>query len=160
MAQRVGHYTEHAVEETYLHTRDNRAHTRLRKRGDNVATTYKLRTKTLIQRGDSKTVAQHVEVSRLLNAREYISLKNKADQRRTSLAKTRRSFIWENHYFELDEFTGITNPKTGSPLVTLKVGGEEDLVSLPFEEDVLEEATNENTHQYSSYILSLKQPEA
>jgi hypothetical protein len=126
--QHVGHYTQHAVEETYLHTLDN-SHTRLRKRGDAVATTYKLRTKRLVQRGDSKTPHQHVEVSRLLNAREYISLKNKADQRRMSLHKTRRSFIWDSHYFELDKFNEIINPATGLPLVTLKVGAEEDLAS-------------------------------
>lgn len=62
------------------------------------------RTYTHTLKTDTDRPGVRIEKERDLNAEQYREHLSHADKRRRTIRKTRRTFIWENQYFELDEF--------------------------------------------------------
>ncbi|RKP20776.1 hypothetical protein ROZALSC1DRAFT_27769 [Rozella allomycis CSF55] len=135
------------VEHNYLISTDG-SQARIRKRGIGDYYTY-----TLTIRKNQKD-GQTIEVRRTLTPREYEALYSQRDPSRSSIIKTRRVFIWENHYFHIDKFH---SPAPGLVLMEGFVDKRktDDDTWLPSFVKISADVTGMD--KYSMYYLSLKE---
>jgi CYTH domain-containing protein len=92
-----------------------------------------------------------LETERQVSNALYESLLQQADPYRTTIRKTRRSFIWKGQYFELDQFHAPL-----SDLIILAVKGvtpQESVHFPPFLRIVKDIGGNQ---QYYNYNLALQ----
>ncbi len=94
-----------SVDHVYL--KSDEGQYRIRKRYNENGTFYSLTIRRLI-------FNQKIEERRVLTAREYDSLQSQMDQGHSAISKTRRCFLYNNHYFQLDYFK---QPHTGLMLL-------------------------------------------
>jgi CYTH domain-containing protein len=73
-----------------------------------------------------------------------------------SLTKTRRCFLWNRQYFQLDIYTGATDKCSGLLLLETYTTKEGDDLKLPDFLEVVKEVTDDP--QYSMFQLSYKGP--
>jgi len=134
----------------YLSTSNPKSQARLRRRGQNGHYTYMhtLRKETGIK-------GQVLEVRTSLTARDYDRLYSQLDHTRQSVFKTRRCFLWNNQYFQLDIYREPCHPRCKGLLIletyTTKCG---DSLERPDFLDIVKEVTGDPF--YSMFHLSLK----
>ncbi len=127
------------IEQTYLVSPNPEQAVRVRKRGNNGSYTYTHTIKHPMKDG------QRVEIEHTISAWEYLNRMMQKDPLRKTIRKVRRTFLWKNHYFELDLFT---NP---SDLILLEIEllRVDDQVELPPFISISREVTEELTYQNS-----------
>ncbi|KAI9179972.1 hypothetical protein H9P43_005304 [Blastocladiella emersonii ATCC 22665] len=92
-------YRDFTVEHRYLNPTPDGSQVRMRKRFDESGTChYNLTTRRTLADG------QRVEERRSINGREYDALKTQTDPTRHPVVKTRRCFLYQNCYYQLDVF--------------------------------------------------------
>lgn len=96
----------------YLSTSNPKMQARLRKRGQNGQYTYM---HTL--RNETKFNGQIVEVRTSLSVKDYDMLYSQLDLARQSVHKTRRCFVWNNQYFQLDIYKEPCHPRCKGLLI-------------------------------------------
>jgi len=96
----------------YLSTSNPKMQARLRKRGQNGQYTYM---HTL--RNETKFNGQIVEVRTSLSVKDYDMLYSQLDLTRQSVHKTRRCFVWNNQYFQLDIYKEPCHPRCKGLLI-------------------------------------------
>lgn len=90
-------YSAAEIEQTYLITPSGEE-ARIRKRGSKGSYFYVHTVKKDAGHG------KKIEIERILSPQEYVNLLNYADPSRKTIKKTRYCFLYENQYFELDEY--------------------------------------------------------
>lgn len=134
----------------YLSTSNPKIQARLRKRGQNGHYTYMhtLRKETAFN-------GQVLEVRTNLSSKDYGILYSQLDHNRQSVFKTRRCFVWNNQYFQLDIYKEPCHPRCKGLLIletyTAKTG---DNMERPDFLDIVKEVTGDPL--YSMFHLSLK----
>jgi CYTH domain-containing protein len=118
---------------------------RIRKRGQGGSYIYTITEKKVIN-------GVKVESVRPLSVKEYETLYRQRDPNHKSVLKTRRCFLWNTHYFQLDIFTDCTERCHGLLLLETYTTKEANDLELPPFLEVVREVTNEP--QYSMFNLS------
>src|SRR5207302_9587462 len=90
------HFVEVEIELTCLRTSDG-SEARLRRRGQGRSFSYAHTTKSPPEQGGNVRETP-------LTGREYFAMLAQADAERRPVKKRRRCFLFENHYFELDDY--------------------------------------------------------
>lgn len=124
------------VEQIYLKSTDDKTE-RIRKRGQDGAWTY---TRTL---KDKKINGSGKEIERQISELEYEVLKEQADPSRRPIYKKRNYFLWQNQYFELDEFI---DPCTGMLILEIELDEPGQEVVLPPFIKIDHEVTDDPTY--------------
>ena len=89
----------------YLPTSSGRrVQIRLRKRGCNGKWTYNHTTRQQIS-------GQTVEAKKILSHRDYLTLVSQTDPNHVPIYKTRRCFLWDNQYFQLDIYKELCHER-------------------------------------------------
>lgn len=88
-------FQDYQVVHNYLVSSNPKVQCRLRKRGQKDNWVYQY----TVRRKDDK---QWVEVRRLITHRDYVNFLAQRDGKHYTVRKTRRCFIWENMYFQMD----------------------------------------------------------
>lgn len=109
------------IEQIYLKSSDNRTE-RIRKRGYENAWVY---TRTV---KDKKVNGSGREIETRIEELEYEVLKRQADPSRRPIFKKRNYFLWQNQYFELDEFV---DPFTGTLILEIELDDPKQEVIIP-----------------------------
>jgi CYTH domain-containing protein/predicted ATPase len=109
------------VEQIYLKSSDDKTE-RIRKRGQDGAWAF---TRTLKEK---KVNGSGKEIETKISELEYEVLKEQADPTRRPIFKKRNYFLWENQYFELDEFV---DPFTGTLILEIELDDPGQKVILP-----------------------------
>lgn len=109
------------VEQIYLKSSEDKTE-RIRKRGQAGAWVF---TRTI---KDKKVNGSGKEVEKKISELEYDVLKEQADESRRPIYKKRNYFLWENQYFELDEFV---DPITGTLILEIELDDINQPVTLP-----------------------------
>ena len=108
------------ITQTYLkHATDERV--RIVEIGDRRSYTY-------AQKSATDTPGVRVEKERGLSIEEYRELLYRADKKRRTIRKIRRTFMWENQYFELDEFL---DELTGLFILEIELTDLQEVVKIP-----------------------------
>jgi len=89
-------HQDFSVVHNYLVSSNPKIQCRLRKRGQNNNWVYQY---TVRRKENEKQV---VEIRRLITHRDYINFLAQRDGRHFTAMKTRRAFIWDNMYFQMD----------------------------------------------------------
>ncbi len=139
-------FEEIDVEQTYLLTPDG-SEARVQRRGQHGVFTFTHTLKRPVSAGE------RIEVHRPISPREHDAHLAHADPARRMIRKTRRVFLYANHYFELDRFL---EPCAGLELLELEVDDLAHPVALPPFVEVEREVTGESA--YSNHVLSLADP--
>jgi CYTH domain-containing protein len=121
------------IEQTYLLVAAG-SEARVRRRGQRGAYTYTHTVKRPLAAG------QRVEQERPITGREYVALLAQADPSRRTIRKRRRCFLWENQYFELDEFI---EPHAGLRILEAELDDAAQTLALPPFLEIEREVTNE-----------------
>ncbi|EFC50009.1 predicted protein [Naegleria gruberi] len=135
------------LEQIFIPTGNEKDVTRIVKRGQNGVFTYSYHSTQTIEDGLEKIEA------RPISARTYVNLSSQADKSRMPILKKIYSFVYMNHYFELNHY--LNGKGKGTTILTVEaVAGQE--VSIPpfLEPYILEEVTDNN--KLSSYEYALK----
>ncbi|MCU0656729.1 MAG: AAA family ATPase [Polyangiaceae bacterium] len=130
------------IEQTYLRTTDG-SEARVRRRIQRGAVTFVHTLRRPLLDG------QRVELQRTISPREYAALCAQADPARRTLRKRRTCFVWEQQYFEIDEFL---DPITGLALLSVELSSPEQDVTLPPFLTVEREVTSKP--EFSGYSLA------
>jgi len=127
------------IEQTYLLSPNPEQAVRVRKRGSNGSYVYTHTIKHPMKDGE------RIEIEHTISGREYLNMMVQKDPQRKTIRKVRRTFLWKNHYFELDLFT---NP---SDLILLEVEllRVDEQVELPLFLKIIREVTEESEYQNS-----------
>ena len=135
---------ESEITQTYL-VADPDCEVRLRRRdwGGEVVNVHK--TKKRI------SPTEVLETERQVSNALYESLLQQADPYRSTIRKTRRSFIWRGQYFEIDTFH---EPIDGLTLLETKGVAKQESVNFPPFLRVVEEVTG--NRQYYNYNIALR----
>lgn len=138
------------VNHDYLVTPSRKMQARIRRRGQNGQWTY---THT-IRRPEINE--QSVELRMAINSRDYGILLAQRDDRHYTIYKKRTCFLWNNHYFHLDQYEEpCPNGCKGLILLETYTTREGGLLELP---DFLEIDTEVTGNaKYSMFNLSLKE---
>lgn len=111
---------------------------RIRRRGQDGRYVYTLTEK----KPYGKNNLQRMEIERQLSIREFNTFKEYRDFDLLPIQKTRKCFVWEGQYFELDEFQG---DHQGLILLEVELGAVDQVVILPpWIEFVAEVTENKN----------------
>ncbi|MBU52579.1 MAG: AAA family ATPase [Deltaproteobacteria bacterium] len=137
------HFKTFTIEQTYLLSQDNNQ-IRLRRRGANGAFTY---TRTIRQ---PMRDGEHVELKRQIAGREYLGLLDQADPTKAVIRKSRRCFLWNNQYYELDTFI---EPQEGLCILNVEYKQFSETLLPDFLEIEREVTGDEN---YMSYTIATK----
>jgi predicted ATPase/CYTH domain-containing protein len=121
------------VELTHLLSPDG-GESRLRRRGQQGSFTY---THTLRQPGPD---GQIVAVEQAISGRDYVALLAQADPKRPVVRTSRRVFVWEGRYFQLDTFL---EPHAGLELLEAEFDDARGPVTLPPFLDIEREVTRD-----------------
>lgn len=124
---------------------------RIRKRGQNGRYTY---THTIRY---PNTFGERLELRRVLSGREFLNLKRQIDPNRFVVKKTRRSFHYQNQYYELDCFEDLMFNGKSLMMLEAYIADGHDVI-LPDWLEVEREVTGQS--EFSLYQLSLKPLEA
>ena len=93
------------------------------------------------------TAGQRIEIERQIRGREYLSLLCRADPERLPIRKTRRCFLWQERYFELDVFEP---PHAGLAVLEIELEHLDDEVVLPPFLEVEREVTSDPSYSNAS----------
>ncbi|CAL4118767.1 unnamed protein product, partial [Meganyctiphanes norvegica] len=93
------------VEHIYLRTNSRKMQARLRKRGKNGNNSY---THTIRK---PEQLGQVVEVKTQISTRDYNNMSAQADDHHFPIYKTRRCFLYNNQYFQLDIYQEPCHPR-------------------------------------------------
>lgn len=121
------------IEQTYLLADDPAKELRVRKRAQHGQASY-YRTEKIRR---STTVRE--ERSEIITPREYLRLLESRDPAREPIIKRRHNFVWQNQYFELDEFCQL--PELF--LLEVELTEENDTLKLPPFLDIEREVTDD-----------------
>ena len=143
-----GHFEDFEVRHDYLSTTDE-TQIRIRRRGRNGIYTY---TATVRMK---EIEGQRVELRRNLSGREYDILMLQRDPSHQPVIKRRRCFIYENQYYQLDEYQ---SPNPGLVLMEAYLDrhvleGRNIATILPSFIKTTKEVTNDS--QYSMFNISM-----
>jgi hypothetical protein len=134
------------------HKSSNEAFSFIRKRAKGKFASYGLTDVRVTESGEK------LESKRILTAREYESYHKFADETRHIVTVRRTCFLYENTYFEVNEYL---TPCPGLAFVNVQqiegldtVDGVSDSIKFPPFLNILEDITGSN--KYSAYALSLK----
>ena len=135
---------ESEITQTYL-VADPGVEVRLRRRcwGGEVVNVHK--TKKRVSR------TEYLETERQVSNALYESLLQQADPYRSTIRKTRRSFIWKGQYFEIDFFH---EPVDNLMVLQTKGVAEQESVNFPPFIKVLQDITGNK--QYYNYNIALR----
>lgn len=134
----------------YLSSSDPKSQARLRKRGQNGHYTY-----MHTSRKETKINGQVVEVRTNLSSKDYERLYTQLDHSRQSVYKTRRCFLWNNQYFQLDIYSEPCHPRCKGLLILETYTTERgDGLKRPDFLDIVKEVTGDPF--YSMFHLALK----
>lgn len=124
------HAVDVEIEQRYL-----RGSARVRRRGVGPDAVY---THTIKQ--STGIAGKRIEIERKIGFREYSSLLADSDPLCGPITKTRKCFLWEGRYFELDTFQ---SPRPGLQLLEVELNSLDEKVDLPpwiaIDRDVTEE---------------------
>jgi len=145
-------YQDFQVIHNYLVSANPKIQSRLRKRGqkDNWVYQYTIRRK-------DDTSNQTVEVRRLITHRDYVNFLAQRDGNHYTIRKTRRCFLWDNMYFQMDIYQKPSTPKCDGLmfLETFTTLAAEELMSrLPPFLQIVKNVTGDP--EYSMFNLSKK----
>lgn len=127
------------IEQTYLLSPDPKQSIRVRKRGMNGSFAYTHTIKHPMIDGERP------EIERNISGREYLNLMLEKDPNRKTIQKVRRTFLWKNHYFELDLFTDPSDLM----LLEVELFHIDEKVELPPFINIVREVTEELEYQNS-----------
>lgn len=130
------------IEQAYL-LGDTRERARIRRRGQNGSFAYFYTVKRELEPG------VRIEEERKISPREYTSLLAQRDPLLSVIKKTRTCFIWNNQYFELDEFKNPSN-FSGLKLLEVELNHKNEAVTLPPFIQIEREASDE----FSNYDIA------
>jgi len=154
-------YQDFEVIHDYLLTSGQKNQARLRKRGQHGSYTYTHTTRRHVEKTDAEKTdgekREAPELKQAISRRDYIILLAQKDQRRSSIYKKRRCFIWNNHYYQLDVYLEPCQTKCRGLILleSYTVDSSTEFVDkLPSFLNVLREVTGDP--QYSMYNLALK----
>lgn len=139
-------YSAAEIEQTYLIT-PNREEARIRKRGANGSFFYIHTVKKSAGHG------KNYETERALSPQEYVNLLSYADPERKTIKKTRYCFLYENQYFELDEYHDDMDLEYKYVLEIELTHIDQEIKMPPFIE-IAQEATGDK--RFSNYNLAKK----
>jgi CYTH domain-containing protein len=144
-----GKFQDFDIIQDHLKPIDINIQERLRKRGQQDYYTYVLSTRTVLTDGST------LETRRQISDREYQNLLLRADRTRLTVHKTRRCFIWNHQYFQLDIYHRPCHGKCeGLVLLETYTTLESSALALPSFLKVTKEVTDDV--QYLMYNLCLK----
>ncbi|KAL0484783.1 hypothetical protein AKO1_003693 [Acrasis kona] len=89
-------FQECEIEQVFLNSKSKNERTRIVKRGQLGVYNYTIYNTTISKDGN-----EEASVSRPISAKTYMSLMQQSDPDRVVTNKKLRSFVWENHYYEL-----------------------------------------------------------
>ena len=131
---------ESEITQTYLSS-DPNSEVRLRKRSWGKKDVFVLTTKKRV------SATEQVETDRQITTSLYESLLQQADPYRQTIRKTRRSFIWQGQYFEVDTFEA---PIQGLTILETKgVEANEQVKFPPFLKVVKDITANTDYYNYN-----------
>lgn len=90
-----------------------------------------------------KTDGSGTEVESTIDELEYEVLKRQADPTRKTIFKKRNCFLWQNQYFELDEFI---DPFTGTLILEIELDDPKQAVVLPPFIKIQKEITGDSSY--------------
>lgn len=138
-------YSAAEIEQTYLITPSGEEG-RIRKRGANGSFFYVHTVKKDAGHG------KKIEIERSLSPQEYVNLLSFADPQRKTITKTRYCFLWENQYFELDEYKEHIPGMDYKHVLEIELTHIEQEVKMPPFIEVAQEATGDK--RFSNYNLA------
>lgn len=142
-------YQDFKVTHDYLVTPSRKMQARLRKRGQNGVWTY---THTIRRPEINK---QSVELRMNINFKDYSILLMQRDDNHVTIHKRRRCFLWNNQYFQMDEYLDPCPDRCkGLILLTTYTAKSGNDLSLPDFMEIEREVTHDP--QYSMFELSIK----
>lgn len=119
--------------------------TRIVKRGQNGVFTYSYHSTTTIEDGLERVSA------RPISARTYVNLASQADKTRIPINKKIYSFVYKNHYFELNHY--LNGKGKGKFILTVEaVAGQEVFMPTFLQQYVLDEVTDNSilsSHEFA-----------
>lgn len=139
------------IEQTYLLSPDGDS-MRVRKRGNQGSFTYTHTIKKPVRKG------QRVEIERNISSREYVNLLLQKDPARETIHKVRRTFLWKNHYFELDTFADTSDllPSQVCGLLEVELLKIDDHVEMPDFLEIERDVTGDGVYSNSELAKKLK----
>lgn len=135
---------ESEITQTYLLSEPG-TEVRLRKRGINGDYVYFHTIKKTVS--DSEVI----ETERRITPRQYVALLAQADPNRQPIHKTRKNFVWEKQYFELDTYD---LPGHGLNILELEGAPDPEQIHFPPFLKVIKDITGDT--DYYNYNLALK----
>lgn len=129
--------------QTYLNSSSGKIERRVRQRG-----TKKTGFSFFYTEKSEISAGERIEIERKIDMRQYIEFLEDADISCHQLRKDRTCFIYENQYFELDEYPFSDE----FAILELEVKSLEDTVILPPFIEVIKEVTGDN--KYSNHSLA------
>ncbi|XP_065557973.1 TRPL translocation defect protein 14-like isoform X2 [Artemia franciscana] len=145
-------FQDFEVVHEYLKASVRNTQPRLRRRGQNGHWSY---TYTVRR---PKINGQQVEVKTQVTQRDYNLLLGQKDDKHFTIHKTRRCFLHNNQYFQLDIYREPCHPRCKGLLLLetyTTIEGKQLMKRLPEFLDIVEEVTD--NPKYSMYNLSLKE---
>ncbi|XP_075589280.1 TRPL translocation defect 14 isoform X3 [Dermatophagoides farinae] len=138
-------YQDFDVVHDYLITSNPKIQSRIRKRGQNGNWSYQ----QTVRRSDAGS--QMVELRRQITHRDYVTLLAQRDDNHHTIYKTRRCFLWQQTYFQMDIYQA---PRNGLILLEAytTISGQALKAKLPPFLDIVREVTNDP--EYSMFELS------
>lgn len=133
---------ESEITQTYLLSEPD-AEVRLRKRGINGDYVYFHTIKKTV--GD----LERIETERRITPRQYVALLAQADPNRQPIHKTRKNFVWEKQYFELDTYD---QPGPGLNILEIEGTPDHDEINFPPFIKVVKDITGDT--DYYNYNLA------
>ncbi|MFA6158305.1 MAG: AAA family ATPase [Candidatus Paceibacterota bacterium] len=88
-----------------------------------------------------------IEIERLIDAKEYLALLERADPKRRTIKKTRYCFVWNAQYFEADVFEGVHQ---GLYFLERERTSVNDRTVLPPFIDMVRDVTDDKSYKNSS----------
>lgn len=140
-------YSAAEIEQTYLIT-PNGEEARVRKRGANGSFFYVHTVKRDAGHG------KKFETERQLSPQEYVNLLNYADPERKTIKKTRYCFLYENQYFELDEYKEEIPGLDYKHVLEIELTHIDQEIKMPPFIEIASEATGDK--RFSNYNLAKK----
>lgn len=142
-------YQDFHVVHEYLTSSNPKIQLRLRKRGQGNTYTYQYTIR------EARSDGQVVELRRQISHRDYLSLLSQRDSSRYTVHKTRRCFLWQNFYFQLDMYLEPCSVRCkGLILLETYTTLKSSEVNLPPFLKVNRVVTDDS--EFSMYNLSLK----
>lgn len=135
----------------YLISANPKIQLRLRMRGQGVTYSYQYTVR------QARANNQVVELRRQISHRDYLNLLAQRDSSHYTVQKTRRCFLWQNFYFQLDAYMPPCSPRCeGLVLLETYTTLKSSEVKLPPFLEIIKDVTDDL--DYSMYNLSRNQP--